>query len=156
MVVTAANFKLYKCATWTEGDTHGGEINTSTGELADSGDQVIFDDVTNDERLAGDTEYRKVFFRNENAETVSIKCWISKPYSATNQTVSIAGGTASDVQTEAVNYTYVTPDSISHADVIDCGSLAQNASKAIWIKRVVSAGGNGITGDSFALTFGMY
>lgn len=156
MVVTAANFKLYQCTTWTEGETHGGAINTSTGVLADSGDQVIFDDVSDAERTAGDTEYRKVFFRNENAETVSIKCWISTPYTATNQTISIVGGTASDVQTDADDYTYVTPNAIGHADVIDCGSLAQNAAKAIWVKRIVTAGGNGITGDSFALTFGMY
>jgi hypothetical protein len=156
MAVTAANFKLYQCTTWTEGSTHGGAINTSTGVLADSGDQVIFDDVTNAERLSGDTEYRKVFFRNENTETVSIKCWISTAYTATNQAVSIVAGTAEDVQTDADDYTYVTPTAIDHEDVIDCGSLAQNDSKAIWIKRVVTEGGNGITGDSFALTFGMY
>lgn len=156
MAITAANFKLYKCATWDEGDTHGGAINTSTGVLAESGDQVIFDDVSDAERTAGDTEYRKVFFRNENAETVNIKCWISTQYTATNQSVSIVAGTTDDIQTAADDYTYVTPNAIDHADALDLGSLAQNASKAIWIKRIVTAGGNGITGDSFALTFGMY
>jgi len=153
--IIAANLKLYQCATWTEGDTHGGAIDTGN-EIASSGDQVIFDDVTDDERAAGDTEYRKVFFRNENPDSVNIKCWIETNYSASNQTISIVEGTASDVQTDADDYTYVTPTSIDHADVLDLGALAQNESASVWIKRVVSAGGNGYSADSFELKFGMY
>lgn len=154
MVVTAANLKLYKCTTWTEGDTHGGAIDTGS-EIPSSGDQVIFDDVSDAERQAGDTEYRKVFFRNENAETVWIMAYISKQYDATNQEISIALGTDSGVQSvEGVNATYSQPINLEAG--LDLGSLAQNASKAIWIKRVVTAGGDGRTGDSFSLTFGMY
>ena len=86
--ITAANLKLYQCATWTEGSTHGGDINTSA-EIASSGDQVIFDNVSNAERVAGDTEYRKVYFRNENATTASFKCWINTQYAGA-EAISIA------------------------------------------------------------------
>jgi hypothetical protein len=133
-------------------------INTAA-EIASSGDQVIFDDVSDAERIAGDTEYRKVFFRNENADTVNIKMWIETPYSATNETISVDEGTASGIQTtvgEGADGTYVTPTSIGHADVLDLGAIAQNTSKAVWIKRVVSAAGNGYVGDSFQIKFGMY
>ncbi len=157
-VITAANFKLYQCTTWAEGSTHGGTINTAQ-EIPSSGDQVIFDDVSDAERIAGDTEYRKVFFQNENVDSVNIKMWIETPYSAANEAISVCLGTDAGIQTtagEGANGTYVTPTSIGHADVLDLGALVQNASKSVWIKRVVSAAGNGYVGDSFEIKFGMY
>ena len=153
--ILASNFKLYQCTTWAEGTSHGGDIGAT--EIASSGDQIIFDDVTDAQRQSGVTEYRKVFFKNLNADTVSIKAWINQQYSASNETISIAlAQSTSDTQAAAAAYTYYTPDSISHASVLDCGSLAQNAYKGVWIKRVVSAGGNGYAVDTMALGFGMY
>jgi hypothetical protein len=152
--ITAANMKLYQCATWAEGASHGGDISAT--EITTT-DQAIFDDVTDAQRISGVTEYRKVYFKNANADTISIKCWISTAYTATNETITIAlAQSTSDTQTAASAYTYYSPDSIAHANVLDCGSLAQNASKGVWIKRVVSAGGNGYAVDTMALGFGMY
>jgi hypothetical protein len=154
--ITAANMKMYQCTTWTEGATHGGAINTSV-EIASSGDQIIFDDVTDAQRISGVTEYRKIYFRNENADSINIKCWINTAYAAANEVISIVKAVStSDVQTDADDYTYVTPNAIGHADVLDLGALAQNASAGVWIKRVVSAGGNGYAVDTMALGFGMY
>lgn len=153
--ILATNFKLYQCATWAEGTSHGGDISAT--EIASSGDKIIFDDVTDDQRISGVTEYRKVYLKNLNTSTVSIKAWISQQYAASNEQISIAlAQSASDVQSAASAYTYYAPDSISHADALDCGSLAQNAYKGIWIKRVVTAGGNGYAVDTMALGFGMY
>jgi hypothetical protein len=153
--ILASNFKLYQCATWAEGATHGGDISAT--EIAASGDQIIFDDVTDAQRISGVTEYRKVYFKNLNADAVSIKCWINQAYSASNETISIAlAQSTSDTQSAASAYTYYTPNAIGHANVLDCGALAQNASKGVWIKRVVSAGGNGYAVDTMALGFGMY
>jgi hypothetical protein len=152
--ILASNFKMYQCTTWTEGSSHGGAINTSA-EIASSGDQVIFDDVTDDERVAGDTEYRKVFIRNENADSVSLKIWIEANYAATNESISIALGTDAGVQSvEGVGATYAAPTTIGTG--LDIGALAQNASKAVWIKRVVTAAGNGYVADTFQLKIGMY
>jgi hypothetical protein len=153
--ILASNFKMYRCTTWTEGDTHGGVINTSA-EIASSGDQVIFDDVTDDQRISGiPGEYRKVFIRNENADSVNLKIWIEANYSATNESISIALGTDAGVQSvEGVGATYATPANIGTG--LDIGALAQNASKAVWIKRVVTATGNGYVADTFQLKIGMY
>lgn len=155
MAVTAANFKIYKSAVWDDTATNGGAITAT--EIASSGDQVIFDDVSDAERSSGDTEYKKIFFKNLSPnDTVSIKCWIETPYTATNETISIVAGIGSDAQTAASAYTFVTPTNIGHANVLVLGVLAADATASIWIKRVVSASGNGITADTFALKFGMY
>lgn len=153
--VTAANFKMYQCATWAEGSSHGGDISAT--EIASSGDQIIFDDVSDAQRISGVTEYRKVFFKNLNADSVNLKCWINQNYSAANETISIAlAQSNSDTQSAASAYTYYTPTSIGHANVLDLGALAQNGYKGIWIKRVVSAGGNGYAVDTMAIGIGMY
>jgi hypothetical protein len=153
--ITEANLKLYQCATWAEGSSHGGDISAT--EIASSGDKIIFDDVSDAQRQAGVTEYRKVYFKNLNTDSVNIKCWIATQYTATNETISIAlAQSTSDTQSAASGYTYVTPTAIDHADVLDCGTLAQNAYKGVWIKRVVSASGNGYAVDTMALGFGMY
>jgi hypothetical protein len=153
--ILASNFKLFQCTTWAEGTSHGGDISAT--EIAASGDQIIFDDVTDAQRVSGVTEYRKVYFKNLNADTVSIKAWISNQYDATNETITVAlAVSTSDTQSAASAYTYYSPDSIVHANALDCGSLAQNAYKGVWIKRVVSAGGNGYAVDTMALGFGMY
>jgi hypothetical protein len=145
---------MYRCTTWAEGDSHGGAINTSA-EIPSSGDQVIFDDVTDNERVSGDTEYRKVFIRNENADSVNLKVWIEANYSATNESISISLGTDAGVQSvEGAGATYATPTTIGTG--LDIGTLAQNASKAVWIKRVVTAAGNGYVADTFQLKIGMY
>lgn len=47
--------------------------------------------------------------------------------------------------------TFVNPTSSGHADVLILGSLPQNAGIGIWLKRVVSAGGDGYTDDTFTI-----
>lgn len=159
--ILATNFKLYQCATWAEGTSHGGAISAT--EIAASGDQIIFDDVTDAQRISGVTEYRKVYFKNLNADTVSIKAWINTQYTASNESIRIAlVKNTADTWADAANTgTYAeadwkNPTSIDHADALDCGSLAQNASKGVWIRRIVTAGGNGYAVDTMALGFGMY
>jgi hypothetical protein len=152
-VIDPANLKMYQCATWAEGASHGGAISAT--EIAATGDQVIFDDVTDAQRVSGVTEYRKVFIKNLNADTTPLKICINANYSAANETISIAlEQSGSDVQSAATAYTYTTPSTV--ATGLDLGSLAQNASKGVWIKRVVSAGGNGYQVDTMILQIGTY
>ncbi|WP_305064618.1 hypothetical protein [Methanococcoides sp.] len=68
MAIDPALIKWYQCLTWTEGSTHGGDIDTGN-EITSGADQNIFDDVSNAQRIAGVTEYRKIFIRNEYADT---------------------------------------------------------------------------------------
>lgn len=229
MTVLAENLKWYKCLTWAEGTTHGGGIDTSA-PITDNSPENIFDNVSDAERVDGDTEYRKIFLRNENSDSyTSVKAWIDANTPATNTHVTIlAGGSKSqqsvdsealsgtftftngsptvtcttniskecrpgekifnssdDINTSAVaiasistdgltitlagNYTgtggsgknakiapitsstFVAPDSISHADVLILGTIGENQSIAIWLKRVVTPGGDGYTNDSFTI-----
>ena len=225
MAIDAANLKNYQCLTWAEGSTHGGDIDTSN-QITSGADQNVFDDVSNDERDNGDTEYRKIFIRNENADTwQAVKAWISAFTPADNDEVSIvkggfkdtrddvalsgtltftngdtavtgdstafttevgkgdfiqldadatmvevasvtddthltlvddysgSGGSGSGTRQGGSSKTFVQPDSKTHADVLSLGDLAQNEYAAVWIKRVVTAGGSGYTNDSFELAF---
>ena len=150
--IATASIKWYQCATWAEGDNHGGDIDT--GSVITSGaDQNIFDDVSDAERVAGDTEYRKIYVRNENAATwEAVKLWIDTFTAATNDEVSIKLGTNAGVQSvEGVAAGYVSPDAKDHADVLTVGDLAQNAYQSIWMKRIVAAAGSGYTANTFIL-----
>lgn len=229
MTVLAENLKWYKCLTWAEGTTHGGGVDTSSA-ITDNTSENIFDNVSDAERVDGDTEYRKIFLRNENADSYTlVKAWIDANTPATNTHVTIlAGGSKSqqsvdsaalsgtftftngsatvtatndiskecrpgekifnsteDTNSNAVaiqsvstdgltitlasNYggtggsgksakiapitssTFVEPDSISHADALILGTLGENQSIAIWLKRVVTPAGDGYTNDSFTI-----
>ena len=155
MAIESSLIKYYRCANWDEGDTHGGDIDL-TEEITD-GDQSVFDDVDNDERVAGDVEYRKIYVRNENADTwTNVKAWINSQTPASNSVIAINANDAtnSDTQATAKNYTYYEPDSIDHADAQTIGDLAQNEYHAIWIRRTITAGGSGYTQDEFTLEFG--
>lgn len=159
MAIDPALIKLYQCATWAEGDSHGGAINTATGLITDASANNIFDDVTDAERLAGvlatdSNAYRKVFIRNENADTwAGVKCWISQATDATNDEVHIVAAVGADIASTAKGYTYVTPTSKVHADVLSLGDIVQNASVGIWVQRLVDASGNGYTNNTFKLAF---
>jgi hypothetical protein len=151
--IDPAQIKIYQCAVWVEGDTHGGDISAT--EIVSGADQNIFDDVTNAERIAGDTEYRKIFIKNLNAATWNlVKGWIDTFTPAANDEISIKLGTNEGVQSaEGMAPGYVSPDSKVHADVLNIGDLAQDAYQAIWIKRSVTAGGSGYTGNNFKLIY---
>jgi|WetSurMetagenome_2_1015567.scaffolds.fasta_scaffold01555_11 hypothetical protein len=89
MAIDAANLKWYQCTTWTEGSSHGGAIDTGA-QITDNTMNNIFDNVTNAERIAGMTDYRKIFFRNENSDSYTYpKGWISSQTPATNSAVWI-------------------------------------------------------------------
>lgn len=154
MAIETALIKFFQCVTWAEGDTHGGDIDVAS-EIISGVDQNVFDDVSNAERIAGDTEYRKIYIRNENADTWNaVKLWVDTFTAATNDEISIKLGTNSGVQSsEGVAAGYVSPDAKGHADVLTVGDLAQDAYQSVWIKRIVSAAGAGYTANSFKLAF---
>lgn len=152
MAILAASIKWYQCTVWAEGDSHGGDIDVGN-EITSGADQNIFDDVSNAERVAGDTEYRKIYIRNENADTWNaVKAWIDTFTAAANDEITIKLGTNAGVKSvEGVAAGYVSPDSKGHGDVLSIGNLAQNAYASIWIKRIVSAADDGYTANSFKL-----
>jgi hypothetical protein len=98
MAILAASLKWFQCTTWTEGATHGGAVNTSV-QITTGVSQNIFDNVTDAERQSGITMYRKVFFRNENADAYNnVKAWIQANTPDTQTAVSVTGAGSVSVQ----------------------------------------------------------
>lgn len=215
-IISASNLKWYQSATWAQGATHGGDINTAQ-TVPSSGMNNMFPNITDDQRISGMTDYRKIFFRNENAsDYTNAKAFIAANTPALNDDISILlGGTKSQTSTPvaltqtsmafaastavvgvgthfltelaigekiyngtddtaaaakaiasiqddthltlAAAYagtvnsatqgyvtgidqcTFVQPATVGDAAVLLLGTLAQNAYRAVWIKRVVTA-----------------
>jgi hypothetical protein len=168
MAITAANLKFYKCATWTEGATHGGAIDTGS-EITSGVSQNIFDNVTDAERTTGVTMYRKIYLRNENADAYNnVKAWIqtNTPDAQTAVTI-LAGGLTStqgnDTAVATLTFTFAASTSvIASADchnALAVGELIWNSTDDNNSKKqpitVISADGLTITlGGSYAGTTG--
>lgn len=91
MTVKASLIKFYQCAVWAEGVAHGGAIGAV--EIASGALNNIFDDISDAERVAGDTDYRKVYVKNTNAETwAAVKAWISQFTDSEDDEIAILRG----------------------------------------------------------------
>jgi hypothetical protein len=231
-VINSTLLKWFQSTVWAQGNAHGGAIDVGT-QITSGTQNNVFPNVTNAQRISGLTDYRKVYFRNENADAyTSVKGWIQANTPATNDAVWILlGGSKSttstpvqltqtkvvftngstavtgvgtsfltelavgeciyngtdDTEAAAVRIasiasdtaltlaggyggtssasnltqgyvagidvcTFVQPSAIDHGDALVLGNLAQNASRAVWIKRVVDAGGlDGYDSNSFTI-----
>ena len=157
MAVDSDNLNFYECLTWTEGATHGGDINLANKITTDTFEN-IFDSVTDSERIAGDIDYRKIYIRNDNVgdnpDWNQVRCWISQFTSSTDDEISItAQGTDADTQATASAYIYYQPDAIDHGDVLNLGNLVSLDYHHIWIKRIVAVASSKYPSNSFILGF---
>jgi len=158
MSIDSDNLNFYECLTWTEGLTHGGDINLANKIITDTFEN-IFDSVTDAQRIAGDTDYRKIYIRNDNvgADTdwLYVRCWISQFTPSSDDEIYItAEGDNADTEAEADDYvTWVQPDAIDHVDVLNLGNLVSLDYHHVWIKRVVGAASDKYPSNSFILGF---
>lgn len=99
MTVKASLIKFFKCATWAEGVAHGGGIGAV--EISSGLINNIFDDISDAERVAGDTDYRKIYVKNTNADTwAAVKAWVDLFTESEDDEISILlGGTKSTEST---------------------------------------------------------
>lgn len=97
----ASNIVVYQSRFWTEGDDHGGDIDLAHEISMSKIVNNIFDDVADSERVSGDTEYRKIFVRNENLQNwADVKAWIDQfTLSADDEITILAGGSKSKTST---------------------------------------------------------
>jgi hypothetical protein len=157
MSINVDNIKLYNPTDTNEDtDNYGGGINLNSEIITDQTGNV-FDNVTDQERIEGDTEYRKVFIYNHNSGVgsawLNVKCWIFANTLSPDDDISIALGTDVDTKYDAKQYAYVKPDAIDHSDVLDLGTLASDESAAIWIKRIVQPDSAQYWANEFRLAF---
>jgi hypothetical protein len=91
-LIQSSLLKWYRSLVWTQGDAHGGGIDTATAIVSGQLNN-IFPNVTDAQRVAGLTDYRKVWFRNENAGSYSNAVgYIAVNTPATNDAVWILRG----------------------------------------------------------------
>jgi len=143
------NIRYYKCQNWAEDENHGGDVDT--GSPITSGQ--IFDDVSSQERRQGDTEYRKIFLKNENLTTVHNAIWIGQNTPSQADEIYIcASGTSADTVQDASGYNYIQPSGWDSG--FSLGDLEPNACYPIWIKRVVKAGYESYLNNAFQIIVG--
>lgn len=158
MAVDSDNLNFYECLTWVEGTSHGGDINLANKITTDTFENV-FDSVTDSERIAGDTDYRKIYIRNDNIgdnpDWNFVRCWINVfTLSPDDEIFITAEGSNSDTQAAAAGYSsWVQPDSISHVDVLNLGNLVSLGYHHVWIKRVVNVASDKYPSNTFTLGF---
>jgi hypothetical protein len=88
MAIDPASLVWYQSATWNDTTNNGGDRGTTV--ITSGVSQNVFSNITDAERVSGVTKYRKVFFRNENADNYdNIHGWITANTPATNSDVSI-------------------------------------------------------------------
>jgi len=144
------DIKFYKCQNWEEGDSHGGDI--SEEEITSDELENIFDNVTDEERVSGKTEYRKIFVKFSHP-IFWPKLWIDQFTSNPDDEIFIcASGTNEDTQAEAKNYSYSSPDSFENG--IELGLVIASGYKPIWIKRVVQPNSRPYHFNTFRLGVG--
>lgn len=133
--------------------TTGGDINTSA-TIVDNTLNSIFPDVTDAQRGVGLTDYRKIFFRNENAEQFTFpKVYITANTPCPTDEIYICKQVSnSDEYTDADTYKFYQPDAVDHVDVLSYATLTEDQYCGIWIKRLVTANSAGYDNDTFTLT----
>ena len=136
--IVASDIKWYRSANWGEGDSHGGNINLSSEIISDELGN-IFDDVSDEERTAGITEYRKIYvYLDKEIILFNFKLWVDQSALSPDDEISICveGVTNEDTQEDAENYEYISPANFGEAVVL--GDFEHLNYYPIWIRRIVS------------------
>lgn len=118
-----------------------------------------FDDVPSAEAAAGDVEYRCIYVRNGHASLplIGAKAFIASntPSASTDAAIGL-GSSAIGGTEQAVANENAAPASVAFSSPADfasglvIGDLAPGATKAIWVRRTVTAGA-GIAADGFTV-----
>ena len=133
----------------------GGAANTdptlSLGGIISTTDAAasIFDNVSSAEALAGDTEYRCIYIKNNHGTLTLLapKVWLQANTPSGDTAAEISLGTSAvsgteqtiaDENTSPTGTTFVS--AANEGAGLSLGDLAPGATKAIWIKRTVTAG----------------
>ncbi len=105
MSISVSDIKFYKALNNNDLDGNGGRISST--QITTNVLENLFPNVTNAERVAGLTRYRKFFMRNENLSEYDLddtKLWIGTRSLAADY-FQFKAGTDSDIQSDADDYT---------------------------------------------------
>lgn len=160
MPIVASDIKIYLSGGGSNTDPNaalGGAISST--QVTDNSLHNLFDKVSGSESAAGDVEYRAIFIKNTHATLTyqSAKVYIgtNTPDTDTTVDISVATETGSPIQTIADENTAPSGQSFSapssQGAALALGDLAPGASKAVWIRRTVTAGAAAYSADSVVL-----
>lgn len=160
MSVTTNDIKFYKSGP----NNLGGVIDTAT-QIPSGQLHALFDAVRAAEALAGSTDYRCIYIRNEAAGAAPGStltdpvAYIETPPSSPGVTITIGKGTAAvggqepiipNEGTAPIGVTFQVADAPLNS--LDLDTLLSNQHQAIWIKRVVAPNTQAMASDQFTLT----
>ena len=120
---------------------------------------TIFDGVASEDAAAGDIEYRCVYIHNAHATLAMLapKIWIEANTPSASTTVAIGLGTSAVNATEqTVANENAAPSGVSFSEPTNFAGgvplidIPAGQSRAVWIKRTVTAGAT-VAADSFTL-----
>lgn len=121
---------------------------------------TIFDGVTGTEAAAGDIEYRCIYVHNAHASLSldNAVAWLAANTPSTSTDMAIGIGTSAlnateqtvaDEQTAPAGVTFSA--AASKGAGISLGSIPAGQSRAIWLRRTVSAGAAAVSSDTFTV-----
>lgn len=160
MSITAPNFSFR-----LSGGAANANANASLGGAKSSVSVAttlngLFDVVTAAEALAGSIEYRCIYLHNANATDVMqlAKAWIDANTPSTSTTLAIGVGTSAvngveqTVANETTAPTGVTfSEPATAAAGLALGDIPGTQSKALWLRRTVTAGAASIANDTYTI-----
>lgn len=120
---------------------------------------TIFDDVTSGEAYTGDVEYRCLYVHNAHASLplIGATLWIPTNTPSPSTTLDVGVGTSAmngteqtvaDENTAPVGVTFAA--AATQAAGVALGDIPAGQSRAVWLRRTVSAGAAAFN-DSFTL-----
>lgn len=156
MSIVASDIKKRFSVAAAAGNTTSGTAAASLGDQISTTDITdatignLFDDISGAEATAGDTEYRCIFILNNHATltlqaaTIAVQSETSGGSTITialdNIATSAKGSSSAQATTIADESTTPTGVGSFGAGPLTIGDLAPAECKAIWVKRVTSAG----------------
>lgn len=138
----------------------GGAISSTA--ITNASLHNLFDIVSSGEASSGDTEYRCFYIKNNHATLTwqSVLVWIqTQTPSATTSWefalgTSAVNGTEQSVANESTAPTGVSWSTVStEGTALSIGNIPNGQHKAIWCKRIVSAGAGSYNTDSALMMF---
>lgn len=158
MPITNTNLKYY-----LSGGAGNSDQNASLGGARSTGTtatSALFDAVSGAESSAGDTEYRCVYFRNEDADAdglIDPVLWVQANTPSADTTMAIGldpagkNGTATTIATEndaPAGVSFTTPVTKGTGLALPSAPYAQNDFIAFWVRRTVSAAASATASDT--------
>lgn len=158
MPIASSDIKYYLSGGSSNSDPNaalGGAISST--EITDATVANLFDNVTSAESSAGDTEYRCFYVKNTHATLTlqSAKVYINTntPSSDTSAEIGLGSSTVNGTEQTVANES-TAPGSVTFStaagsgNALSIGNIPAGQHKAVWVKRIVSAGAAAYNADS--------